>query len=232
MSCGGETQSNHTMIKIKPSKTADTRSCDFANVSKELLLASSLQHIGDVGKALAYFGTILTHKASVHDYDKLTTIDWFHSDFTGGFKETGWWDNHRRIHRHHLAQEDGVPNNVNLLDLLEYIADCVMAGKARTGEVFPLVITDEILRRAFDNTVELLKGEVEVVTESNEPPWLQRLRQEHSELEGRLTRLADFMASLQFADLPEPQRSLMVNQRIEMQTLLITLENRIILAGN
>lgn len=156
------------MIKILPSSTADTRSCDFANVTKDTLLASSLQHIEDVGKALAYFGTILTYKASLHDYDKLTAIDWFHSDFKGGFKETGWWDNHRRIHRHHLAQEDGVPDNVNLLDLLEYIADCVMAGKARTGEVFPLVITTDVLQRAFTNTVELLKNEVEVV----ETPYL------------------------------------------------------------
>lgn len=33
------------MIRIKPSQTADTRTCDFANVSKDTLRASSAQHI-------------------------------------------------------------------------------------------------------------------------------------------------------------------------------------------
>lgn len=45
-------------IRIHPSKTADTRSCDFATVSKETLLASSRQHIGDVGKGIAFFRAV------------------------------------------------------------------------------------------------------------------------------------------------------------------------------
>lgn len=151
------------MIQIHPSPTADTRSCDPATVTQRQLLSSSLQHIADVGKALAFLSGILTEKASVHDYDKLTEIDWFHRNFATGFKETGWWDNHRRIHRHHLAQEDGVPKDVNLLDVLEYIADCVMAGKARTGEIYPLKFTPELLGCAFENTVALLSANVEVV---------------------------------------------------------------------
>lgn len=40
------------MIRITMSQTADTRTCDFANVSKETLYASSVQHIGDVRTAL------------------------------------------------------------------------------------------------------------------------------------------------------------------------------------
>ena len=151
------------MIRIHSSQTADTRSCDFSAVTKPQLLASSLQHIADVGKGLAFFAGLLTERASVHDYDKLTTIDWFHSNFLTGFKETEWWDNHRKIHRHHLAQEDGIPADVNLVDVLEYIVDCVMAGKARTGDVYPLKFTPELLETAFKNTVELLAGNVEVV---------------------------------------------------------------------
>lgn len=148
------------MIEILKSETADTRTFDFANVSKEKLLASSRQHIGDVVKALAFFSSRLIEAAGEHDYDKLTEIDKFHSDFVTGFKETGWWDNHRKIHRHHLAKEDGVPNDVNLIDVLEYISDCVMAGMARSGEVYSLEMPDELLRRAFSNTIELLKNEV------------------------------------------------------------------------
>ena len=103
------------------------------------------------------------HAASVrHDYDKLTAIDWFHSDFTTGFKETGWWNNHRMIHRHHLAQPDGVPIDLNLLDVLEWIADCVMAGMGRSGSVYPLEMSNDDLQRALQNTVELLKSQVNV----------------------------------------------------------------------
>lgn len=150
------------MIQIKPSPTADTRTCDFANTPKAVLLESSRVHISDIVKAIAFFQSKLTLAAGEHDYDKLTEIDWFHKDFVTGFKETGWWDNHRKIHRHHLNLADGIPDNVNLLDVLEHIADCVMAGMARSGEVYPLKLSDELLQRAFQNTVELLKAEVEV----------------------------------------------------------------------
>jgi len=155
------------MIPITKSATADTRTCDFANTNKETLLASSRTHIGDVVKAMAFFIGKLTEAAGEHDYDKLTAIDWFHEDFVTGFKQTGWWDNHRKIHRHHLAQADGVPENVNLLDVIEYISDCVMAGMARSGSVYDLEMPPELLERAFKNTVELLKAEV-VVSDAND----------------------------------------------------------------
>ena len=46
------------MITIQPSKTADTRTCDVTKVTRKQLLDSSVQHIGDVGKALAFFGLL------------------------------------------------------------------------------------------------------------------------------------------------------------------------------
>lgn len=150
------------VIVIQKSATADTRTCDFANVDKETLLASSRQHIGDIVKAIAFFQSKLTEAAGCHDYDKLTDIDGFHADFVTGFKKTGWWDNHRKIHRHHINIADGVPDDVNLLDVLEHIADCVMAGMARSGMVYDLKLDGELLQIAFENTVNLLKNEVSV----------------------------------------------------------------------
>lgn len=150
------------MITIKTSPTADTRTCDFANVTKETLAASSYTHIKDVQQALAFFISLLTKAASEHDYDKLTLINWFHEDFVTGFKQAEWWDNHRMMHRHHLAQDDGIPRDVNLLDVIEYISDCVMAGMARSGSVTDLAMTPELLERAFRNTVDLLKAQVQL----------------------------------------------------------------------
>lgn len=151
------------MIEIHLSQTTDTRTCNFATVSKETLLASSRQHIGDVVKALAFFSSKLTIAAGEHDYDKLTDIGWFHQDFITGFKKTGWWDKHRRIHRHHLDEPDGVPDNVNLIDVLEHIADCVMAGMARSGTVYAFKLDDALLQCALQNTVALLKAQIVVV---------------------------------------------------------------------
>jgi hypothetical protein len=152
------------MIHVKPSPTADTRTCDYTKVTKETLFESSQQHIQDVRAALAFFSDRLVKAAVDHDPDKLTDIDGFHADFVTGFKQTTWWDRHRRINRHHLTQEDGIPHNVNLIDVLDFIADCVMAGMARSGSVYELKLSPELLERAFQNTVELLKSQVVVMT--------------------------------------------------------------------
>jgi protein tyrosine phosphatase len=150
------------MIHIKKSQTADTRSCDFTKVTKETLHASSVQHINDVRSGMEFIKGLLSRAASHHDFDKLTDLDGFHSDFVGGFKSTVWWDKHRKNNRHHLLQSDGVPKDVNLVDVIDMIVDCVMAGMGRTGTVYPVDIPPDVLKLAFDNTVTLLKNVVVV----------------------------------------------------------------------
>ena len=150
------------MIQIKSSPTADTRTCDVSTVTKDTLIESSKQHINDVDHGLGFFVQMIIKAAEKHDADKLTDIDRFYADFQTGFKVTEWWENHKKISRHHLGKPEGVPSDVNLVDVLEMIVDCVMAGMARSGSVYPLEISDELLQRAFGNTVELLKQNVEV----------------------------------------------------------------------
>jgi hypothetical protein len=116
-----------------------------------------------VRAALEFFGMKLLDAMIDHDFDKISDIDGFHRDFLTGFAQTEWWDKHRKLNRHHLLQADGVPEDVNLIDVLDMIADCVMAGMARTGSVYPLNIPPEVLMKAFQNTVELLKAQVEVI---------------------------------------------------------------------
>lgn len=154
------------MILIQSSKTADTRTCDVSTVSQQQLLDSSKQHIGDVRRALAFFAGQMIEAGIRHDDDKITDIAGFHRDFLTKFERTEWWDTHRRINRHHLTQEDGVPSNVNLIDVLDFIADCVMAGMGRSGSVYALHLSPELLERAFQNTVELLKAQVVVVPDA------------------------------------------------------------------
>lgn len=154
------------MIEIEKSQTADTRTCDYSAVSKETLLASSKQHIRDVREAHQFFSAKIAEAMLAHDMDKLTDIDGFHADFVTGFKQTDWWQRHKALNRHHLVDiqgnltPEGVPEDVNLIDVLDYIADCVMAGMARSGSVMPLRLPPALLTRAFENTVELLKAQV------------------------------------------------------------------------
>ncbi len=157
------------MIEVSQSPTADTRTCDFKNVSKQQLLDSSIQHIEDVREGLRFFRVELWEAASRHDYDKLTDIDGFHADFMTGFEQTGWWDRHRVLNRHHLTMADDVPADVNLIDVLDFITDCVMAGMARSGKVRPLGIDPDVLMDAFENTVRLLEAQV-VVREGDVRP--------------------------------------------------------------
>ena len=151
------------MIKIKESKTADTRSCDCSLVTKEQLLLSSKQHVDDVTKGILFFVNLLLEASISHDHDKFSNIDEFFDDFKNNFNTTIWWEKHRKVNRHHLFNEDGVPEDVNLVDVIELIVDCVMAGMARTDTVYPLEISSEILEKAFQNTVVLLKNNVKVV---------------------------------------------------------------------
>ena len=153
------------MIKIKQSKTADSRTCDFSTVTKETLLDSSEQHIGDVTKGMEFFIGMMQDAIPVHDHDKFSGIDGFHHDFVGGWKNTGWFDNHLKVNRHHLLTPEGVPDDVNLVDVIELVVDCVMAGMGRSGSVYELNIEPEVLMQAFKNTIELLKNNVEVEKE-------------------------------------------------------------------
>lgn len=155
------------MIEIPRSPTADTRTCDVSTVTQDTLYRSSHQHILDVRRGLLFFRYLLEDAAARHDFDKLSDIETFHRDFKTKFAVTEWWDRHRKINRHHLLQADGVPSDVNLIDVLDMIADCTMAGMARAGSVYPLELPAEVLQAAFKNTCDLLLSQVRVMPDAN-----------------------------------------------------------------
>jgi len=150
------------MIKIRKSETADTRTCDFAKVTIEILRESSESHIGDVQNGLRFLADELRIAGCHHDKTKLSRLCMFHEDFKTGFKTTKWWEMHQSAERHHLKEPEYIPGDVNLLDIIEMIVDGVMAGMARSGEYRKEEIPDSLLRKAFDNTIELLLNNVQV----------------------------------------------------------------------
>jgi len=153
------------MIEIRKSPTADTRTCDWSKVTKETLKYSSIVHIEDIREGLDFFADKLVNAGTIHDHDKLSELDHFHADFKTGFEQTGWWDNHRKVNRHHLDHPDSVPEDVDMIDVIEHITDCVMACKARGGEYRPINLPPEVLQRAVANTEAKLLAEVVVIDE-------------------------------------------------------------------
>ena len=154
------------MIKISRSQNADSRTAS-EKVSKEVLLFNSERHISDVKAAIHWMMWRLLAIAGEHDRTKIDNIDEFFADFsaaqdgdTTDFRTKHWFKDIHLQERHHL--ESRVPDDVNLLDVLELIADCVMAGMARSGEVFESNLSPEILERAFKNTFKLLIDETVV----------------------------------------------------------------------
>jgi hypothetical protein len=150
------------MIKIKKSQTADTRTCDYTKVSKEQLLASTVSHIEDVRKGLEFMARALVEAGSRHDHTKLTKMESFHRDFLTGLKSTDWWEMHKREERHHLVGNETIPEDVNLIDVIECIVDGVMAGMARSGSYTYMPIPAEILETAVKNTAKLLLSNIEI----------------------------------------------------------------------
>ena len=157
-------------IKIKKSHDADTRSTEKKEVSKEQLLDSTMSHIEDVQKVGYKLADMLKEQVLNHDYTKIDYIDEFCKDFNEvlqnddkNFKDMNWFKERHLQERHHL--NDRVPEDVNLLDVLEMVIDCSCAGLARSGNIYPIKIDQDVLEKAINNTKDLIISLTEVVDE-------------------------------------------------------------------
>jgi hypothetical protein len=146
---------------IKVYKNADSRTAE--TLTEEALCVATQQHVIDVFKGLKFFADLIDRAAGIHDRHKLYCIKNFHSALiSGNIKESEWYKDHIRMERHHLNHPDGVPDDVNLIDVLEHLVDCVMAGLTRSGEITDIELSNEILQKAHRNTVKLLMKNVDV----------------------------------------------------------------------
>lgn len=146
------------MISIKRSPSRDVH---MSELPRDVLLEASVSHILDMLRILAFLREKLDAAAIAHDNDKLTHLDDLHAYLTGS-RETTWHNDHVRRNRHHLNALGGVPIDVNLIDVLDYIGDCVASGMARRGSVYAVTIDPQVLIDAFNNTVQLLIDNVKV----------------------------------------------------------------------
>ena len=151
------------MIKIKKSPNADIRTA-VEVVTREILVEDTISHMKDVENGCNFIANKLMEAGKAHDYTKIALMDKFYEDFSRrlegiDFKQLGWWQQHMR-ERHHL--DHSVPEDVNLIDVIEMIVDCCMAGMARTGDMYEIKIDNEVLQKAVRNTMLLMLKNIEV----------------------------------------------------------------------
>lgn len=156
------------MIQIKRNTCGDTR------VAKEIPTIldfddSNHMHAEDVSNMMGEIADRITNAATFHDNTKVCEPmrSLFYRELCATidgkmeFENGKWYKMHCQMERHHLNK--CCPDDVNLIDVIEMICDCVCAGMARTGSVRPVEISSEILQKAVDNTTKMCTDLVEVV---------------------------------------------------------------------
>lgn len=129
---------------------------------------SNVNHREDVRRMMSAIAEKIVEAGRDHDHTKTDCEagSLFYREFCNtlegqiNFEEGKWYKMHCETERHHLNRR--CPYDVNLIDVIEMICDCVCAGMARTGSVYPIEISSEILQRAVSNTVEMCVNAVEM----------------------------------------------------------------------
>ena len=149
-------------IQIESHTEGDTRTATVIPTREEFDKAN-ISHVKDVCNVMDALVEIIQQRAKRHDYTKFTDADNFYRQLCycinnpdEDFTSSSWYKQHITKERHHLNAN--CPSDVNLIDVLEMIVDCVVAGIARTGEVQPISIIPAVLDKAVQNTASLIQG--------------------------------------------------------------------------
>ena len=149
-------------IIIEKSNMGDTRTADTMPTLVEFAKAND-KHRANVVVLMSNFARDIQKRGHEHDWTKADEP--YRSQFYQAmvltmeagrdFDESVWMRNHYSIERHHLNWR--VPEDVNLIDVIEMICDSVEAAAARSGELrYGIDLPDEVLQNAVKNTVQMV----------------------------------------------------------------------------
>lgn len=153
------------MITIYKNPNGDTRTAP-KDVSFEEFQEANDMHIEDVKQVMYELSQMVDKRGENHDCTKKSQERMFYKNFLSTINEgtdfeiDEWYQLHIKAERHHLLSN--CPDDVNLIDVLEMISDCVCASMARSGEIRYLNIDSDILNRAVQNTSKMIKDMIEV----------------------------------------------------------------------
>lgn len=148
-------------IEIKKNSIGDTRTATRVPTFEEFREANA-EHKSDVSRMMSSIAECINKAGRHHDDTKVSEPErsLFYRELCAkiegkidSFTDGEWYPIHCKTERHHLNEH--CPDDVNLIDVLEMICDCVCAGMARSGSVYPVTIPNEILQKAVENTVNM-----------------------------------------------------------------------------
>lgn len=146
-------------VFIKKNTLGDTRTAEYMP-SREEFNDANERHIDDVKNLTRSFCDEMLERISHHDWTKVLEpyATTFYNDMKANiqdgkepFTDMNWYKLHVNVERHHL--NDRVPYDVDLIDVVERLVDCVSAGMARSGSVYDVTVPDYVLQKAVANTV-------------------------------------------------------------------------------
>lgn len=152
-------------IKIKHNPNGDSRTVTAPAAFSDFHKADT-DHIKDVNAVIKALANRLRVQGKIHDNTKLKYEDEFYENYLDDiinkkdFVSNTWYQKHVHTEKHHPLS--CCHDDINLLDIIETIVDCVCAGKARSGEIRSLEFDAEILNKAVNNTVKLIDEMIEV----------------------------------------------------------------------
>lgn len=146
-------------VEIHKNPNGDTRTAT-KDIAFDQFQEANDSHRDDVNRVISVLALMLSENGVKHDWTKKSEEKMFYRDFLAtmndgeDFVSREWYQLHVNTERHHLLSR--CPEDVNLLDVIEMVVDCVCAGKTRSGEVRDLEISTAILEKALQNTVKLV----------------------------------------------------------------------------
>ena len=162
------------IVKMERNCLGDTRTATHMPTREEFR-ESNWSHKDDVLNLAVAFATELRSRVGNHDWTKVQApydemfYELMKATIEDGadFMDGEWARLHYDVlERHHLSRH--CPSDVTLFDVLEMLFDCVSAGMTRSGSVYPIEISNEILQRAVGNTVDYLVKHIEVADRKTE----------------------------------------------------------------
>lgn len=151
------------MVKIKRTTNGDSRVAEKVPTFNEFEVANA-EHMSHVYSLMRELSERMERQGKDHDWSKVIEPykSMFYRDLCNSiegnmdFIDGKWVNFHYQVERHHLLRN--VPDDVDLIDVMEMVCDYVAAGLARSGEVELFEIDESILSKALHNTVAKIKN--------------------------------------------------------------------------
>lgn len=149
------------MIGITRNPDSDTRTASRYVTFDKFQRANRL-HREEVKSVIQELGDKLIDIGVEHDYTKLQYEEEYFRDFKdtlengSDFTKGEWYQMHIHKEKHHPTAY--CHDDINLLHIIEFISDVLVATAARKGEAEMVELPPEILQKAYENTITLIKG--------------------------------------------------------------------------